>query len=128
MKKGQPFSVRAGLCDAPFAGQLLVGLGDQPLLTSDDLHALVSAHLVGDAARISIPHNRAQRGSPIVVPAQLRGRLQKDAAHPGCAKFTRANPDLVQHISLSQPGFCSDIDTPADFAAFRKSATERSSA
>lgn len=123
-EEGQPFSVRAGLLKAPKAANLLIGLGDQPQLTSDDLHALIAAHLAGDTTKISIPRQGKIRGNPIIVPENMRTCLLTDKANPGCGKFTRANPHVVQHIPLSQPGFFNDIDTPAAFTAFQQKASE----
>ena len=119
---GQPFSVRAGLLAAPDAEHVLIGLGDQPQLTTEDLLALIRAHLAGNTAKISIPLQGELRGNPIVVPITLRSGLLADKTNPGCARFTRANPDLVQHIPMSQPGFFNDIDTPAAFTAFQQMA------
>lgn len=123
-EKGQPFSVRAGLLEAPNAAHFLIGLGDQPQIKAGDLRALIKAHLNGDPAKISIPYQGELRGNPIIVPWGMRARLLSDKANPGCGKFTRANPDLVQHVPLSQPGFFNDIDTPAAFAAYQKVASE----
>lgn len=117
---GQPFSVRAGLLGAPDAQQVLIGLGDQPQLTTDNLRALLAAHLAGDVQKISIPYQDAARGNPIVVPAAIRTRLLADQANPGCGKFTRAHHELVQHIPMTQAGFFNDIDTPAAFEAFEQ--------
>jgi molybdenum cofactor cytidylyltransferase len=119
-EQGQPFSVRAGLLAAPLCDHLLIGLGDQPQLTQDDLSALIAAHLAADVAKISIPICNGERGNPIVVPAQMRTQLLADEANPGCAKFTRTKPGQAQYLDLSQPGFFSDIDTPAAFAAFQR--------
>jgi molybdenum cofactor cytidylyltransferase len=124
-RDGQPFSVRAGLLDAPKAKHLLIGLGDQPQLTTDDLRALIAVHLTADPTKISIPSYEGMRGNPIVVPAEMGGQLLADQSHPGCGKFTRNNPELAQHIALSQPGFFNDIDTPAAFAAFDQLAPQR---
>ena len=115
---GQPFSVRAGLLEARGAQHYLIGLGDQPDLSSDDLRALITAHLARDVHKISIPHQDATRGNPIVVPAAMRAQLLADQANPGCGKFTRAHPELAQHIPMTQAGFFNDIDTPAAFEAF----------
>lgn len=122
---GQPFSVRAGLLEAPDAQHHLIGLGDQPQLTVDDLRGLIAAHLAADVQKISIPYQASTRGNPIVVPTGLRAKLLVDQANPGCGKFTRANPELAQNIPMSQPGFFNDIDTPAAFAAFEKMTTQR---
>ena len=115
---GQPFSVRAGLLEARGAQHYLIGLGDQPDLSGDDLRALITAHLARDVQKISIPHQDATRGNPIVVPAAMRAQLLADQANPGCGKFTRAHPELAQHIPMTQAGFFNDIDTPAAFEAF----------
>lgn len=117
---GQPFSVRAGLFGAPDAQHVLIGLGDQPQLTTDDLHVLIAAHLVGDVQKISIPHQVATRGNPIVVPAALRARLLADQANPGCGSFTRAHPELAQYIPMTHAGFFNDIDTLTAFEAFEQ--------
>ncbi len=122
---GQPFSVRAGLVEARGAQHYLIGLGDQPELSGDDLHALIAAHLAGDAQKVSIPYRNATRGNPIVVPATMRAQLLADQANPGCGKFTRAHPELAQHIPMTQTGFFNDIDTPAAFEAYEKTTFQK---
>lgn len=119
-EQGQPFSVRAGLLEAPLATHLLIGLGDQPQLTQGDLRALIAAHLAADVTKISIPFHEGTRGNPIIVPAHMRTQLLADEMNPGCAKFTRTKPDQAQHLAMPQSGFYNDIDTPAAFAAFQQ--------
>lgn len=115
--QGQPMSVARGLQEADADAPMLVGLGDQPLLTPDDLRALIAAHAAADPARISIPMQGTQRGNPILIPANLRTRLLADPRAPGCKTFTRAHPDHVQFHQMTAPGFFADIDTPADYDA-----------
>lgn len=124
---GQPFSVRAGLLAVQDASNILVGLGDQPHLTSNDLRALIAAHLAADIQKISIPCKDGVRGNPIVVPAQLQTRLLADQVNPGCGKFTRGHPELAQNIPMKQRGFFSDIDTPAAFEEFEIEASQKDS-
>lgn len=125
-EQGQPFSVRAGLLEAPEVDHVLIGLGDQPQLTPNDLRALIAAHLATEGSKISIPFHNDQRGNPIVVPAQMRAQLLADKANPGCAKFTRAHPDQAQRIALDHPGFFHDIDTPTAYAAYQSTLTKES--
>ncbi|MCF2905101.1 nucleotidyltransferase family protein [Octadecabacter sp. CECT 8868] len=120
---GQPFSVRTGLLEARGADHYLIGLGDQPDLTGGDLRALIAAHLAGDLLKISIPYHGTTRGNPIIVPAAMQARLLADQANPGCGKFTRDHPELVQHYPMTQSGFFNDIDTPAAFDVFNQSTT-----
>lgn len=119
-EKGQPFSVRSGLLEAPVAEHFLIGLGDQPQLTAEDLRTLVKAHVATETTKISIPFHNGVRGNPIMVPASMRIQLLEDKANPGCGKFTRSNPDLAQNVMLSENGFFNDIDTPAAYATFQQ--------
>ncbi len=109
---GQATSVACGLRNAPDADMVLMGLGDQPLLTAANLNTLISAHENADAGRISIPMHNGARGNPIVIPAHLHARLLEDPRAPGCKKFTRSHPDHVQFQNLTARGFYTDIDTP----------------
>lgn len=114
---GQATSVVCGIRAANPACDVLIGLGDQPLLTSDDLQALLVLHAATGASRISIPLHGGQRGNPIVVPASLRTRLLADPRSPGCKTFTRAHPEHVQFHPLQAPGFYTDVDTPDAYDA-----------
>jgi molybdenum cofactor cytidylyltransferase len=115
--QGQPTSVACGLRGAGDAKAILIGLGDQPLLSAADVSALLLAHNQADVGRISIPKLGDQRGNPIVVPAALRVQLLADPRSPGCKKFTHENPEQVQFHALAAPGFYADIDTPEVYDA-----------
>lgn len=125
-EQGQPFSVRAGLMAEPLVDHLLIGLGDQPQLTQDDLRALIAAHMPADVTKITVPFHGDQRGNPIIVPAPMHPQLLADKTNPGCANFTRSNPDQIQRLAMPQPGFYADIDTPAAFTAFQQTTTKGS--
>lgn len=98
-------------------GAVLIGMGDQPLLTSGDIRALLAAHAAADTSRISIPALDQHRGNPILVPENLRSALLADPKSPGCRKFTRAHPEHVQFHALAAPGYYADVDTPEAYAA-----------
>ena len=114
---GQAKSVATGLQQAPDAKSLLIGLGDQPLLTSDDVRALLEVHNAVDPSKISIPKIGEARGNPIVVPRTLREQLLADPLSPGCRRFTRQNPQHVQFHVMQSQGFFHDVDTPEEYAA-----------
>jgi molybdenum cofactor cytidylyltransferase len=115
--QGQPGSVATGLRETGAWGPTLMGLGDQPQLTAGDLSDLIDAHRNADTSRIAVPHNGDQRGNPIIIPAPLRADILTSRRNPGCGRYTRDNPDKVQFLPLTAPGFYSDIDTPDDFLA-----------
>lgn len=115
--QGQFTSVASGLRHAEPAKTLLIGLGDQALIETRDIADLLAAHRAADPSKISIPVWEEARGNPIVVPQSLRARLLDDPDRPGCKKFTRTRPDLVQHLPLAARGFYVDVDTPEAYAA-----------
>ena len=115
--QGQATSVAAGLRAAVDANTFVIGLTDQPFLNSADIKALLDAHCSADPQKITIPIHGNARGNPIVVPGELRPRLLEDADNPGCRKFTRAHPELVQELTLSSRGYYVDVDTPEAYAA-----------
>ncbi len=117
---GQQTSVAVGLQNTPLADVILIGLGDQPLLRPADIVALLDAHRSAVPEKISIPAQDDARGNPIVVPRDLRPLLTADPNKPGCMRFTRDNPDLVQRHSLQAAGFYTDIDTPGAYALLSK--------
>jgi molybdenum cofactor cytidylyltransferase len=116
--QGQPSSVACGLREATDAGAVLVGLGDQPLLTAKDIRSLIAAHASADTRRISIPAMNHRRGNPILVPGALRARLLENPRSPGCKSFTRAHPEHAQFHRLPARGFYTDVDTPEAYEAF----------
>ncbi|MEP5730445.1 MAG: nucleotidyltransferase family protein [Sulfitobacter sp.] len=114
---GQQGSVAFGLGHAADAALLLIGLGDQPLLRAEDIRALIAAHRNADPGKVSVPVHADKRGNPIVVPHVLRSQLTANPERPGCMRFTRDNPDLVQRHLLPAAGFYTDIDTPQEYTA-----------
>ncbi|MBT8168075.1 nucleotidyltransferase family protein [Phaeobacter gallaeciensis] len=124
-RNGQPTSVACGLRAASNADAVLIGLGDQPLLSADDIHALLVTHFSADRSRISIPMNGDQRGNPIVVPDNLFARLLADPKSPGCREFTRTHPEHVQFHPLASAGYYTDLDTPEAYAALKAGTLEK---
>jgi CTP:molybdopterin cytidylyltransferase MocA len=113
--------MRAGLAAAPAADEVLVALGDQPLLTAAALAALLAAHRA-DPARITVPISGTARGNPIVLPPAIRTEIATGGPNLGCRAFTEKHPHLVHAFHSDDPAFFTDIDTPADYAALREPA------
>lgn len=123
-EQGQPTSVACGLRAVNGSDDILIGLGDQPNLTADDIHSLLAAHAAADSSRISIPAIDQRRGNPILVPANLRAKLLADPRSPGCKTFTRNHPEHVQCHALASPGFYADVDTPEAYIALNAGTME----
>jgi 2-phospho-L-lactate guanylyltransferase len=89
---------------------------DIPLLTPDDVAALLGAH--GEAPAITLAPSRDERGTNAVVcspPDLLPLRFGADSflPHVQCARSLGIQPQIVR-----RPGLALDIDTPEDLAAF----------
>ena len=123
--QGQQTSVACGLAAVRKASLILIGLGDQPLLKTDDLTYLLESHAGADPMRISIPVLGQVRGNPIVVPGSLKERLLADEKTPGCRAFTRAHPKHVQFHELTSSGFYADVDTPDQYSAMKSRILEQ---
>ena len=118
-EEGQMASVDAGLRGAPESETYLIALGDQPLLTADDLRELLDAHYAHSDGRITVPMVGAIRGNPIVVPAAQRALILADPVNLGCRKLTRTSPERVHQFRTANHSFIADVDTPEDLAVAR---------
>jgi molybdenum cofactor cytidylyltransferase len=118
---GQAQSMRAGLAAALDADETVIALADQPLLTPAALTALLKSHRT-DPTHITVPMNGTTRGNPIVLPRALRAEIANGGPNLGCRSFTEKHPHLVHAFGTDDPAFFVDIDTAADYAAFRETA------
>ena len=115
-ENGQQSAVKLGLQAADDADALFIGLGDQPLITVNDLQFLMSAHHESGGTKITVPIQGETRGNPIIIPPNLREKVLKDPKEPGCKKFTRTRLEHVHHIPTTRAGFFADVDTPQAYA------------
>lgn len=114
---GQATSVAIGLRTVFGADHVVVGLADQPWLCRRHLSDLIRIHIDAGGKKITVPYNGEDRGNPIIIPGSLVPALLQDDQNPGCAKFTRTRPDLVDLVPCSEHAYFKDVDTPADYAA-----------
>lgn len=118
-EQGQKTSVAAGLAASASAQDTFIGLGDQPFLTTAHLVWLLEQHRTDKPSKITVPVQNKVRGNPLVIPFDLRARLLADHHNPGCHKFTRENPDLVNLVATQTAAFFHDIDTPQEVATLQ---------
>ncbi len=115
--KGQSFSVAAGLKALPpdVDGALFL-LGDQPLVTGQTLHHLVSAFQASDHW-ILAPCFKGQRGNPVLVASSLFDRLTQPAGDAGARVLFKEFRRRMHCLEVDDPGVLRDVDTPEDYAA-----------
>ncbi len=112
---GQASSVRIGL-DALRSDYeyLMIGLVDQPRITSHTLQALViHAEQIRGQARAIVPCYQGQRGNPVLL---TRSAVEAVLATPnqGCREWLDHNTDHVLFIDMSHESYIRDVDTMSD--------------
>jgi molybdenum cofactor cytidylyltransferase len=113
--KGISGSLRAGLAalrPCTFAG-LLLSLGDQPLVTPDDIVRLADAW-VASPEQPAAAHYNGMRGVPAIFPASFCGELMALTGDEGARRVLRAATECSE---VAMPAAAMDIDTPSDLEA-----------
>lgn len=122
---GQMSSVHRGIealtrpCDG-----IMVCLADQPLLTPADIGFLADAFARRGRGSILVPTYGGRRGNPIVLAAEHGATILAGGRQLGCKRLIERNPDLVATLETANDHFLFDLDTPEDYAAYRRRAAE----
>ena len=94
--QGQESSVRFGLAqlNGPFDA-IFIMPSDQPLIAADDLIELIGAFKKRAAGHIVVPMVDGQRGNPILLDDDARGRILASGTNLGCRHLIEREPELV---------------------------------
>ncbi len=115
-EQGQMSSVHKGLskinnvCDG-----IMICLGDQPLLESNDIDCLISAFNQRPNGSILVPTYKGQRGNPIILSYEHRNKILGGGKNLGCRKLIEKNPGLVYTVEMENDHVITDIDSPDDY-------------
>jgi molybdenum cofactor cytidylyltransferase len=115
---GQVSSVRTGLgalrepVDA-----VMICLGDQPLLTSADLRAVLDAYGARPHGSILVPFRGDRRGNPVLIDAPSARETLERGTNFGCRHFIDQHPERVYRWQAPSDHFVRDVDEPADYQA-----------
>jgi molybdenum cofactor cytidylyltransferase len=120
-RDGQMTSVERGLeaLASPCDG-VMIGLSDQPLLTSVDLRTLIEAFGQRRDGSILVPTHDGRRGNPIILAYAHRTAILGGGRNLGCRKFIERNPDLVVTLEMETDHVVFDLDTPEDYARLQE--------
>ena len=130
-REGQMSSVHCGLealtrpCDG-----VMICLTDQPLLTAQDIDALIDA-FGQRGGSIIVPTYEGRRGNPIVFAYAHRAQILGGGRNLGCKRLIERNPDLVRTVEMDTDHVVFDLDTPEDYARLQarlQASPERSAA
>ena len=113
---GQMRSVAAGVAAlARATDAILVCPGDMPLLTAEDLLALIAAYRAHPEASIVIPRHEGARGNPIVFAASYAPEVAAGRRLIGCRKLAQQYPEETWYFEAAHDRYTTDLDTPEDY-------------
>lgn len=114
-EEGIASSLRCGLAATPpSADAVMVLLGDQVCVTTDDLKRLLAAW--NDQASMIAAASYAQGvGVPAIFPRACFSELAELRGDEGARKILKRNPDRILRVPM--PNAAIDLDTPEDLQA-----------
>jgi len=119
--EGIASSLRCGLSVLPASADgVMIVLGDQVCVTSDDLKRLLAAWQKQDNDIAAATYDR-HVGVPAIFPRWCFSELAQLRGDEGARKILQRNPDRLVRVPMSNAGF--DLDTPEDLAALTKKIT-----
>ena len=108
---GMSTSIRRGLQEIhlPCHG-MLIALGDQPLLKTRTINALIRAFDQGKGG-IVVPSFRGTRGNPVIFDRRFRRELLKLKGDVGGRSIIETHPQDVRVVPVRSAGVIKDVDT-----------------
>jgi molybdenum cofactor cytidylyltransferase len=119
--QGQASSVRAGLAAlSPRLDAIVVALADMPLISADDVTALLGAYKRRAHGSVLVPFVDGERANPVVLDAALRDDVLAGGVNFGCRQWIARNPDRVARFDVDNRHYRVDLDTPEDLCWFAR--------
>ena len=116
---GQASSVRLGVeTIGDRFDAVIMMLCDQPLISANDVTALISAFKKRTHGEIVVPVVAGQRGNPIVLSGKAIGEILALGQNMYCRKYIDAHPELVTFYETDNEHFVADVDTREDLDSF----------
>ena len=113
-KQGQSASLKVGLSkirgDFP---QVMLLLGDQPLVTREIIDSLLSSFQQSEKA-IGVPVCKGKRGNPVIFTKAFYEELMTIEGDKGARSLIKHYSHEVQKIEINSPSIFFDIDSPND--------------
>jgi molybdenum cofactor cytidylyltransferase len=120
-REGMATSLRFGLknvgasCDA-----VLVVLADMPDVSTEDMNAVIAAFRPENGHSICRAMTQSGRpGHPVLFGREHFAALEKITGDNGARTVLAANPKAIAYVKTAGNAALTDLDTPADWAAYR---------
>lgn len=119
--QGMASSLRAGLAMIPAdCDGILIGLADMPDVTKDDYFSVINAFLADPNSNIyrGASHD-STAGNPVLLPKWALSDPSIFKGDAGARHLLKTHSDRVRLVPLPYDHAITDLDTPADWAAWR---------
>ena len=114
-KKGMSTSIRRGIqAIDPRTHGILIALGDQPLIRTRTINALIHAFSQGKG-KIIIPSFQGRKGNPVIFHRRYGKELLKLKGDVGGRSIIEKHPEDVWVVRVKSEGVVKDIDTWKDY-------------
>ncbi len=114
-KRGMSTSIRRGLqAIDPRSLGILIALGDQPLIKTRTIDALIHA-FVQRRGTIVVPSFRGKQGHPVIFHRRYLKELLKLKGDVGGRSIIEKHPEEVCLVRIKSEGVTKDIDTWKDY-------------
>lgn len=114
-RRGMSSSIRWGLKHlSPDCEGILIALGDQPLLKSQTINALVKA-FGREKSKIVLPSFKGRRGHPVIFPRTYEKELLRLRGDEGGKTILMKHAENVRIIPVKSEGVLKDIDTWGEY-------------
>ena len=108
--QGLSTSLLAGIRAAPPAlDGIVVMLGDMPLVSSDDIDALIAAFRPGT---VCVPTVDGRHGNPVLWSRDFFGQILQIDGDRGARGILEKHPERVIEVGVQHRGVLLDVDTP----------------
>jgi molybdenum cofactor cytidylyltransferase len=114
-KRGMSTSVRRGLqAINPRSRGILIALGDQPLIKTRTINALIRA-FDQRKGTIVVPSFRGKQGHPVIFHCRYQKELLKLKGDVGGRSIIEKHPEEVRLVRVKSEGVTKDMDTWEDY-------------
>ncbi len=112
-KKEMLSSIQVGLAEIKDTEGILIGLGDQVLITCDIINELTENYIKG---KVLIPTFQGRKGHPIIIPYTMRNEiLAMDAEKTTLKDVLGRHSDTINFLEMKSDRVLIDMDTKEEY-------------
>ncbi|MEA3313807.1 MAG: nucleotidyltransferase family protein [Caldisericota bacterium] len=112
-KKEMFSSIQTGLLEIKDAEGILIGLGDQVLITCDIINELTESYVKG---KVLIPTFQRRKGHPVIIPYTMRNEiLAMDAEKTTLKDVLSRHRDIINFLEMKSDKVLIDMDTKEEY-------------